>query len=47
MDDGVDGTVDKRTTYTYDADGNRLTCEKDDGDDGTVDSRQSWGWDCE
>ena len=34
-----DGTVDSRTMYTYDDQGNLLSEERDYGDDGTVDSR--------
>ncbi len=38
-DDGGDGTVDSRATYTYDADGNLLTAESDRDANGTVDKR--------
>jgi hypothetical protein len=34
-----------RRTFTYDADGNRLTWEVDYGADGTVDSRSTYTYD--
>ena len=41
----ADGTVDSRTTYTYDENGNMLTEEEDSGADGTVDSRITYTYD--
>jgi hypothetical protein len=42
-----DGTVDLRSTYTYDADGNVLTEESDIGGDGTVDLRSTYTYDAD
>jgi hypothetical protein len=45
-DDNVDGMVDSRATYTYDANGNMTMMESDDNVDGVVDSRttNTWAW---
>ena len=42
----TDGTVDERLTYTYDANGNRLTYERDSDADGTVDERRTLTYSC-
>jgi hypothetical protein len=42
----VDGTADARTTWTYDAHGNRLTMEFDNDADDTVDKRWTWTYAC-
>jgi hypothetical protein len=44
-DSDADGTVDKRYTYTYDANGNMAMWEFDIDADGTVDSRYTYTYD--
>ena len=44
-DTNGDGTVDNRTTYTYDANGNRTMLERDSNLDGTADYRETETYD--
>lgn len=44
-DEETDGTVDSRTTFTYDGDGNEISRDIDDGDDGTIDATEERSYD--